>query len=227
MNPGATLLAPQPLAAMIAGGFLALGWVFTHWLTIRRDRAQRAERVRDVQGALYAEIRVYTDTLESQRLPHYGAQVEGQILRQPGFFPVIPTENNDRIYAAIVDEIHVLPFKVVDPVVRYYHQLSVIGVMIADLRALDAAKVGPERAARMYRHYIEMKIEAIDLGNDAKLFLHTHLTGGNAAVAELSGAHEKARLAQTKAGLETWIAAHRATDTVSAAHSPASGRSGR
>ena len=39
-----------------------------------------------------------------------------------------------------------------------------IGAMIADLRALDLARVGPERAARMYRHYIEMKVEAIDLG---------------------------------------------------------------
>ena len=227
MSLGATLLAPQPLAAMIAGGFLALGWVFTHALTLRRDRAQRAERVRDVQGALYAEIRVYTDTLESQRLEVYGAEVEAQIVSQPGFFPVIPTENNDRVFAAIVDEIHVLPFAVVDPVVRYYNQLSVIGAMIADLRALDLARVEPERAARMYRHYIEMKVEAIDLGSAAKLFLHTHLTGGNAAVAELVAAREKARLVETKAGLQAWVAAHGATQAVSGARSPASGRSGR
>ena len=104
MTLGAALLAPQPLAAMIAGGFVALGWVTTHVLSIRRDRAQRAERVRDVQGALYAEIRVYTDTLESQRLATYGAEIEAQILGRPGFFPVIPTENNDRIFAAIVEE---------------------------------------------------------------------------------------------------------------------------
>ena len=227
MSLGATLLAPQPLAATIAGGFLALGWVFTHWLTIRRDRAQRAERVRDVQGALYAEIRVYTDTLESQVLPLYGAQVQGQILQQPGFFPVIPTESNDRIFAAIVEEIHVLPFDVVGPVVRYYYQLSVIAAMVADLRALDVERIGAERAARMYRHYIEMKIEAIELGNEAKLFLRAHLGGGDRMLAELTAAREKTRLAQAKAGVESWIAAERARASTGNVSSPASDRSGR
>ena len=182
------LTDPRVVAAMIGGGVVAGGWVVTHLLSARRDRAARAERVRDVQGALYAEIRVHVATLKGQSLPVYGAEMEAMILKAAGFFPVIPTENNDRVFAAIVDEIHVLPFAVVDPVVRYYNQLSVIGAMIADLRALDLARVGPERAARMYRHYIEMKVEAIDLGSAAKLFLHTHLTGGNAAVAELVAA---------------------------------------
>lgn len=232
MSIGATLLAPQPLAAMIAGGFLALGWVFTHALTIRRDRSARAERVRDVQGALYAEIRVYTDTLESQVLPLYGAQVEGQILNRPGFFPVIPTESNDRIFSAIVEDIHVLPFDVVGPVVRYYYQLSVIAAMVADLRALKLAEIGPERAARMYRHYIEMKIEAIGLGTEAMQFLRAHLNGGDLSLADLIAGREKTRLSQTKAGPEAWLAAEKTrrdaeTSGVSASGSPASGRSGQ
>ena len=47
-----------------------------------------------------------------------------------------------------------------------------------------------------------------------------------AAVAELVAAREKARLVETKAGLQAWVAAHGATQAVSGARSPASGRSG-
>lgn len=222
---GTMLLAPQPLSAMIAGGVVALGWLFTHWQNRRRDAALRAERVRDVQGALYAEIRVHVATLKGQNLSRYGADIEALILKGDGFFPVIPTEQNDRLFAAIVEEIHVLPFRVVDPVVQYYSQLGTIGAMIADLRALDLAKVGPDRAARMYRHYIEMKLEAIDLGEEAMAFLLAHLTGGAEAVAELSDSRQKARLAESRAGVTSWIEAEKAR--LSAANNPASGRFGQ
>lgn len=225
MSFATTLSDARVVAAMIGGAVVAGGWVVTHLLSAARDRAARAERVRDVQGALYAEIRVHVATLRGQSLPVYGAEMEAMILKGDGFFPVIPTEQNDRLFSAIVENIHVLPFRVVDPVVQYYNQLATIGAMIADLRALDLARVGPQRAARMYRHYIEMKIEAIDLGEEAMAFLLAHLTGGNAAVAELSDSRQKTRLAETKAGVTVWIQTEKSR--LSAANSPASGRSGQ
>ena len=225
MSFATTLSDARVVAAMIGGAVVAGGWVVTHLLSAARDRAARAERVRDVQGALYAEIRVHVATLKGQSLPVYGAEMEAMILKGDGFFPVIPTEQNDRLFSAIVENIHVLPFRVVDPVVQYYNQLATIGAMIADLRALDLARVGPQRAARMYRHYIEMKIEAIDLGEEAMAFLLAHLTGGNAAVAELSDSRQKTRLAETKAGVTVWIQTEKSR--LSAANSPASDRSGQ
>lgn len=225
MSFATTLSDARVVAAMIGGAVVAGGWVVTHLLSAARDRAARAERVRDVQGALYAEIRVHVATLKGQSLPVYGAEMEAMILKGDGFFPVIPTEQNDRLFSAIVENIHVLPFRVVDPVVQYYNQLATIGAMIADLRALDLARVGPQRAARMYRHYIEMKIEAIDLGEEAMAFLLAHLTGGNAAVAELSDSRQKTRLAETKAGVTVWIQTEKSR--LSAANSPAAGRSGQ
>ena len=54
MTLAAALTDPRVVAAMIGGGVVAGGWVVTHLLSARRDRAARAERVRDVQGALYA-----------------------------------------------------------------------------------------------------------------------------------------------------------------------------
>ncbi|QIR84794.1 hypothetical protein [Paracoccus sp. AK26] len=225
MTFATALTDPRVVAAMIGGAVVAGGWVVTHLLSARRDRAARAERVRDVQGALYAEIRVHVATLKGQNLPRYGAEVEALILKDDGFFPVIPTEHNDRLFSAIVEDIHVLPFRVVDPVVQYYNQLSTIGAMIADLRALRLDSMGAVRAARMYRHYIEMKIEAIALGEEAMAFLVTHLTGGRAAVTALSDSLQKARLAETKAGVTSWIEAEKTR--LSAGNSPASGRFGQ
>ena len=225
MTFAAALSDPRVVAALIGGAVVAGGWVVTHLLSARRDRAARVERVRDVQGALYAEIRVHVATLKSQNLPRYGAEIEALILRDDGFFPVIPTEHNDRLFSAIVEDIHVLPFRVVDPVVQYYNQLSTIGAMIADLRALRLDSMGAVRAARMYRHYIEMKIEAIALGEEAMAFLLAHLTGGREAVAALSDSLQKARLAETKAGVTSWIEAEKAR--FSAGNSPASGRFGQ
>lgn len=210
MTGGTALADPRVVAAMIGGSVVAGGWVVTHLLGAARDRAARAERVRDVQGALYAEIRVHVATLKSQNLSDYGAQMEVLIAQGKGFFPVIPTEHNDRLFSAIVNDIHVLPFRVVDPVVRYYSQLATIGAMIADLRKLRLDRMDSSRAARMYRHYIEMKIEAIDLGDEAMAFLLAHLTGGNAAVDDLIETQEKARLAETRAGLASWIETERA-----------------
>lgn len=209
MTSGGVLGDPRVIAALIGGAVVAGGWIVTHLLGAARDRAARAERVRDVQGALYAEIRVHVATLKSQNLADYGARIEARIVAEPGFFPVIPTEHNDRLFAAIVSDIHVLPFRVVDPVVRYYSQLSTIGAMITDLRKLRLDRLDAARAARMYRHYIEMKIEAIGLGEDAMAFLLAHLRGGNAAVDELAATRQKARLAEIEAGLRSWIDAER------------------
>ena len=225
MTSAAILSDARVVAALIGGAVVAGGWVVTHLLSARRDRAARAERVRDVQGALYAEIRVHVATLKSQNLPRYGAEIEALILKGDGFFPVIPTEHNDRLFSAIVEDIHVLPFRVVDPVVQYYNQLATIGAMIADLRKLRLDRIDPSRAARMYRHYIEMKIEAIDLGEEAMAYLLAHLTGGSEAVARLSDSRQKARLEETKAGVTSWIEAEKAR--LSAGNSPASGRFGQ
>lgn len=184
------LISPQVLSAMVAGGFLALGWVFTHWLSLRRDRRLRAERVRDVQRAIFAEIRAYLAALERDHLADYGAAIGARIETEPGYFPVIPTEHNDAIFQAIVKEIHVLPRDTVDPVVLYYSQLNAIGAMIADLRGLDVATIGPARAAAMYRDYISMKLGAIELGEAALAAIRANMDGTRRVSSPASGRSE-------------------------------------
>ena len=56
-------------------------------------------------------------------------------------------------------------------------------------------------------------------------FLLAHLTGGSEAVADLIDSQQKARLAETKAGVTSWIETEKAR--LSAGNNPASGRFGR
>lgn len=171
------ILAPQAQSAVIAGLFIATGWWVVALQNRRRDAKLRAERVRDVQRALYAEIRAYLAVLRRDHIEEYGAEIAHRIETERGYFPVIPTEHNDAIFRAIVSELHILPRDTVDPVVLYYSQLNAISAMIADLRALDTVKIGTGRAAAMYRDYISMKLGAIELGEGALAAIQSNVDG--------------------------------------------------
>jgi len=177
MPPLDPYLSPQAQQAIIAGLFIAVGWWVVHWQGRRRDAANRAERVRDVQRALFAEIRAYVSALRREDLEAYGAEIANRIETQPGYFPTIPTEANDAIFRAIIGDIHILPRDTIDPLVLYYSQLNAIGAAISDLRALDPAKLGPERAAAMYRDYIAFKREAAALGEQAMIAIAANEDG--------------------------------------------------
>lgn len=177
MPPLDPYLSPQAQQAVIAGAFLAVGWWVVAFQNRRRDATLRAERVRDVQRAIYAEIRAYLAVLQRDNVGEYGAAIRQRILTEPGYFPVIPTEHNDAVFRAIIGDIHVLPRDTVDPVVLYYSQLNAIAAMISDLRVLDVARIGAERAAGMYQDYISMKIEALELGEQALTAIRANLDG--------------------------------------------------
>ena len=186
MAPLDDILSPQAQQAVIAGVFLAARWWVVAWQNRRRDDRLRAERVRDVQRALFAEIRAYLAVLQRDDVAAYGARIAERITSEPGYFPVIPSEKNDAIFNAIVGEIHVLPRDTVDPVVLYYSQLNAIVAMIADLRTLDLARIGPERAASMYRDYIAMKVEAMEMGYSALDAIRRNIDGRGTAARSVS-----------------------------------------
>lgn len=170
-------LSPQAQQAIIAGLFVAVGWWVVHFQNRRRDAANRAERVRDVQRALFAEIRAYVSALRGQDLETYGEEIARRIETEPGYFPSIPTEANDAIFRAIIGEIHVLPRDTIDPLVLYYSQINAIAAAIADLRALDHATLQPERAAAMYRDHLALKGTAMRLGEQALLAIASNEDG--------------------------------------------------
>ncbi len=224
MIPWLATLNPATEAALIGGIFVSLGWIVNGWQNRKRDAAVRAERVRDVQRALYAEIRAYLAALRRDDIAAYGARIAQRIEQEPGYFPVIPTEHNDMVFRAIVADIHVLPRATVDPVVLYYSQLTVISAMIGDLRSVRVQRIGADRAAEMYRDYLSMKLEALVLGEDALTMMQAHLSGGANATARLGmlrRAEEERRLAALKPELLAYVEAESARPV----SNPASARS--
>lgn len=166
---------PQVQAAAMAGLFLAVGWLANGWQNRRRADALRRERVEDVLRSLYSEIRAYVAVLRRDEVGTYGARLRDRILAEPGFFPFIPSERNDTMFRAMVQEIQVLPDDAIHPVVLYYSQLVAIEALIADLRALDVARIGARRAAAVYADYILLKIEAVEFGARALIDIAAEL----------------------------------------------------
>lgn len=184
---------PRIWQAVIAGLFVAMGWLVNGWQSRRHQDRLRRDRVNDVQRALYAEIRAHVAVLErdgfaERTAPPYAREMAARIRTEPDFFPLIPHERNRTIFSAIVSDIHVLPRAVVDPVAIYYSQLVAIETMIRDLRGLDKARLGAERAARVYEDYVAMKAEALVLGRDAMLMMGGFLSGGAERVRQIEAA---------------------------------------
>ena len=204
-------VAAALVTALVGGGVVAAGWFWTHALSRRRDRQLREERVGDIQRALLAEIRAHVAALEGQTLDDPDAR-EAMVARLAAgrHVPILPHDANDRIFRAIVEEVHILPEWAIDPVVRYYRLLAVRAALAQDIRA--NAKDQPERATEMFRDYLTLNDETLITGRRAMMFLGASLHGGYEAVQALLAAAEQREskriaatlpdeLAQLRAGL--------------------------
>ncbi len=186
-----TLLSDsRTISALIGAVVVLIGWFFTFYRERLARKSERKERIRDVQRAIYAEIRAYVAVLHRDELDVYRNNMIEKMRGKDGkgrdFIPLIPQERNDLIFRAIVNEIHILPRSSIDPVALYYSQLSAISALIEDLRSSDFRDLDRGRRIQMYSDYIDMKKEALDLGEEAMLMIATYASGGRAAVANLN-----------------------------------------
>lgn len=175
ITPG-DLTDPRILQAVIAGAFVALGWVYNGWQNRRADHRRRLEKQDDIATALMAEITHYRDALVFFDLDEIWDQVQGRMARDPDYMPVIPSERNDTIFSAILAEIHILPEDVILPVTRYYNQVFAIEAIIADLRSDTMKKETVEARLGAYTDYISLKKQALEDGNSAIAALAQHLS---------------------------------------------------
>lgn len=166
------------VTALVGGGVVAAGWFWTHVLSRRRDKLLRNERIADIQRALLAEIRAHVVALERQS--DAGGLVSLTQISDEDYLPILPHEANDRIFRAIVEEVHMLPEWAIDPVVRYYRLLAVRAALAQDIRG--NAKDYPRRAALMFRDYVLLNEETLETGLDAMEILTASVKGGRREV---------------------------------------------
>ncbi|QEU09139.1 hypothetical protein [Paracoccus yeei] len=194
-----SLFNPTVLAALVAAAVAMLAWPVNDWLNRRRARTLRAERVSDVQRALLAEIRAHVVALESQRLDAGGTAALLARLRDSGRIPFIPEQANDRIFSAIIEDVHILPAEVIDPVVTYYRQLS---IMESFARAMQKqADQDHGRAVEMFGDYLELTEAARESGQEALRLLMTSVFLGEDALRRVIEEEREAELAARQAEL--------------------------
>lgn len=174
-------VAAALVTAIVGGGVVAAGWFWTHALSRRRDLVLRRERINDIQRALLAEIRAHVVALERQMLDLPDAE-HLQLLISEGAAPILPHDANDRIFRAIIADVHMLPEASIDSVVRYYRLLAVRAAFGEDV--LQNIRNNPDRAARMLLDYIAISNETLETGREAVDTLTAGL--GKAAISRTS-----------------------------------------
>lgn len=165
--------------AVIAGLFIGIGWFVNGWLT-RRDAARlRAEKMRDMHRAIYAEIGVYLSNLASEvETGTYAAAMLERMEHDPDFVPFIPHEHNDTVFRTLLPDISVLPRQTIDPIVAYYSQLRAIAALIDDMRGETFRTMAQSRRIAIYSDYIDMKAQALAFGRFANTIITEFGTGG-------------------------------------------------
>ena len=88
--------------AVIAGAFVAAGWLVNGWQNRRVAEELRHERLRDAHRALYAEIDSnLSNLLDEGRLRAGAARMARRMRRDPDFVPFVSLERHDRIFRAL------------------------------------------------------------------------------------------------------------------------------
>ncbi|MEM7521858.1 MAG: hypothetical protein AAF307_12575 [Pseudomonadota bacterium] len=189
LNTALLEIDPRVGQAIVAGAFLAAGWLYNGWKNRQDARRLRAERLRDVHRALYAEIGTTTANMVGAAALTQEADVLVQRMQEePDFVPFIPQQHGDHMYDAIVAEIHILPRCTIDPVVAYYSQIKTLGAFAEDMRGPAFAQMGQDRRIIMYRDYIAMKQQLFEFGKYATAMIKAYSDGGKQEADRLAAA---------------------------------------
>lgn len=173
--------------ALIAGSFLAAGWLLTFFLRELSAHLAEVEKSEDLQETLRAEIFDYSysldDDLEAAVTELELAVAAGEAAGTP-YHPYFPRVSEPVIFNALVGDIYLLPAKVTDHVVQFYAQLSDIRLMVEDLQSEAYRGLNATRRLQGYRDYLDIRATGAELAQDAVDALNASL-----------GALKEARLA--------------------------------
>ena len=165
--------------AVIAGLFIGLGWFVNGWLNRRAADALKREKLRDMHRAIYAEIGVYIANIwDGDAMERYADAMTQRMSDDADFVPLIPREQGDAIFSALIPDVHVLPRQTIDPIVAFYTQQRAISTLVEDMRGDAFRAMSQDRRIAMYRDYIEMKKQALEFGRFANAVIDAYGKGG-------------------------------------------------
>ena len=173
--------------AIIAGAFVAVGWIVNGWQNRRDAAARRAERLRDSHRAIYAEIGANLFNLGSEKALMANADaVRQRMTEDASFVPFVPTERRSPVFDAMREHIHILPRVTIDPIVAYYAQVGAVAALADDMRGVRFRTLSPDRRTAIYDDYIGMKVQALSFGDFALRMIAAYAEGGKDAAEALS-----------------------------------------
>lgn len=144
--------------AVIAGVFLAAGWLVNGW---HNRRAHYSETD--------ANLASLWDPVCWQR---YRGRIVGKMEDDADFVPFIPTERHDPVFDAVIADVRVLPRQTIDPSVLHYAQVKSVA---ADICARGFATFAQGRR-------IAMKVQLLAFGSYANALINGYSKEGADAV---------------------------------------------
>jgi len=150
------------ISALLVAASALLGLVFNAAVARQAEARARAERIRDIHRALYADIAAQAANLVS----HAALEAERDAMLpriEEGYIPLILHEPNSGLFSEVRKEIHILPRSTIDPIVSFYRQTDAIRALIDDMRGetfRDRASVAQRKA--IYSDLIEVRKAALD-----------------------------------------------------------------
>lgn len=149
-------IGPAIVAAVISSIITVAGWLVNYRTSIGLEQRKRDEKIRDFQIALRAEIRSELRNLSGYDLASQMEAVRGRYAQGQGYSVVVPRPAKPIVFEAIVNEIHILPEAVIDPVVLFARQRQAIVSLVDDMKDANFRSLSVEQQLAMYRDYLSM-----------------------------------------------------------------------
>ena len=160
-------IGPAIVAALIGCLTTMLGWSVSFRQLRKLETTRRNEKIIDYQTALRAEIRSYRARFEHMDFNAYRDQVVSLIKADPAYIPFVPLEAPQRIFIEIAKEVHILPTKVIEPIILFYAQTATVAQLTSDLRSEAFNRISGERKSQLLEDYYDLLLHTRTLADKA------------------------------------------------------------
>ena len=156
---------------IVAGVFLASGWVLTFLLRELSNELARKQSSIDAQEVFRAEIMDYSEALNDKRHDMSIAKVRDEIIAagdgKNAIYKFVPRISSPVVFEARATDITLLPEVAIDNVVQFYSILSDVTIFAEDLGRDEFKNWPAETRANALFDYFELRRSCYDVSCNA------------------------------------------------------------